>query len=372
MRRGEIYTAYTSYQPEISQGLLQLVFEYESQLAELTGMDVINASMYDWGSALGELVRMLIRIKRGRDTVLIIGPISERRLEVLKSYTLEGVVKIEYIDSNGDHNFEKANEIMNADAMLHVKERKIAGIYFEVPTYHGVLPSKVPELVESAHNLDILVGVGCDILSLGVIEAPGDYGADFIIGEGQILGNPISSGGPLLGILGSKYNRNWLQNFPGRLVGLTKDFRDNDPAYCITLSTREQHIRREKATSNICTNQTLMAIIAGIYLSGLGPKGIQEQAQYLRDKAVYLAKELNKIDKVTAPLYGPFFCDFVVEFHEMSNADLEKMCFEKGIIPGIKLDSKGCQRLIGLSESISKSEIDKFVEVIKEYYKNEN
>ena len=364
MRRGEIYTAYTSYQPEVAQGMLQMVFEYESQLAELTGMDVINASLYDWATAVGEAIRMMVRIQRRRDTVLILNPISPRRLEVAKTYTEGSKINIHVVESEGDIDVETAKRLIAEDAALDKKERRLAGIYFEVPTFHGVLPSRVKELIDLAHENKLLVTVGVDVISLGVIQPPGEYGADFIVGEGQLLGNAVSAGGPLLGIIGSKYDRKWIQNFPGRLVGITKDERDGDDAYCITLSTREQHIRREKATSNICSNQTLMAVNAGIYLASLGPRGIEELAQGLTDRAHYLASKLKELGYPA--VYEPFFCEFVVDFGEVSHEDLEKRFLERGVIPGLKLTGEGCRRLIGVTDLMNKEDLDKFVSVAKE------
>ena len=367
MRRGEIYTAYTSYQPEVAQGMLQMVFEYESQLAELTGMDVINASLYDWASAVGEAFRMMVRIKRKRDTILVLNPISPKRLKVASTYTDGPHIRIKVIESEGDIDVEAAKKLILEDSALDKKERKLAGIYFEVPTYHGVLPSKIDELIKVAHENKLLVTVGVDVISLGIIKPPGDYGADFVVGEGQLLGNGVSAGGPLLGILGSKYDRKWIQNFPGRLVGITKDERDGDDAYCITLSTREQHIRREKATSNICSNQTLMAVNAGIYLAGLGPKGIEELAQGLMDRAAYLADGLEKLGY--GPQYKPFFSEFVVDFGSIDHEDLEAKFLERGIAPGTKIKGEGCRRLLAVSDLMTREDLDKFLEVTKEVLK---
>jgi glycine dehydrogenase subunit 1 len=365
MRRGEIYTAYTSYQPEVAQGLLQMVFEYESMVAELTGMDVINASLYDWGSAIGEAARMMVRINR-KNNIVVAGPISPKRHSVLLGYTDSSSINIEYINSFGDLDFNSLFKRLELEASKDKKDREISGIYFEVPTYHGVLPSRYKEIIDRAHELDILVTVGVDMISLGIIEAPGNYDVDFVVGEGQLLGNAISSGGPLLGIIGSKYNRKWIQNFPGRLVGITKDFRDNDPAYCITLSTREQHIRREKATSNICSNQTLMAINAGIYLASLGPNGLKELAQSLMNRANYLATELNKLNKVKIDIDKPFFAEFVASFENITHDKLEEACLENGIVPGIKIDGEGCLRLIGVSDCLTKGDLNDFIKTIQE------
>ncbi len=367
MRRGEIYTAYTSYQPEVAQGMLQLVYEYESMIAELTEMDVVSASLYDWGSALGESARMMCRIKR-RKKVLVAGPISPRRFQVLKSYVDPAGIGIVFVDSEGDYAFDKLKAIIMENGKKEKKEREIAGIYFEVPTYHGVLSSIAEELVALAHENDMLVTVGVDMVSLGILKTPGSYGADFVIGEGQVFGNPVSAGGPLLGILTTRFDRKFIQNFPGRLVGKTKELSGDSPGYCITLSTREQHIRREKATSNICSNQTLMAVNAGIYLASLGPQGIQELAQGLVDRAYYLMAKLKEIPNVSIP-YENIFAEFIVEFSGIDHKTLEKEMMDKGFIPGIKIEGSGCKRLIGVSDTMLREDLDGFVEAIKEVLK---
>lgn len=364
MRRGEIYTAYTSYQPEVAQGMLQMVYEYESMIAELTEMEVVSASLYDWGTALGESARMMVRIKR-RDGILVAHPISPRRLDVLKSYTEPADIQISVVESEGDYDFQTLKEMIVSDGRKDRKERKFAGLYLEVPTFHGVLSDHVEELVALAHENDMLVTVGVDMVSLGLLKPPAAYGADFVIGEGQIFGNPMSAGGPLLGILATNFNRKYIQNFPGRLVGKTTELGSDHPGYCITLSTREQHIRREKATSNICSNQTLMAVNAGIYLASLGPSGIQELAQGIIDRAHYLIGELGKISGVKIP-YPNVFGEFLVEFEGLTHEQLETKCMEKGFIPGIKIDDKGCKRLIGVSDTFQREDLDEFVAVIKE------
>ncbi len=366
MRRGEIYTAYTSYQPEVAQGMLQMVYEYESMIAELTGMEVVSASLYDWGTALGESARMMCRITR-KSTVVVVHPISPRRLDVLHAYTEPAGIKIEEIHAQGDYDIDAIRQLITEYGAKDKSDQDIAGIYFEAPTYHGVLSSHVDEIVSLAHEHGILVTVGVDLISLGILRPPSEYNADFVIGEGQILGNAISAGGPLLGVLATKFNRKWIQNFPGRLVGKTTELNSDNPGYCITLSTREQHIRRQKATSNICTNQTLMAVNAGIYLAGLGSRGIQELAQGLMDRAYYLANKLNEIKGVTAPMYSPFFAEFVAKFDNITHNELEQLCIEKGVVPGIPLDiDDGCARLISVSDIHQRADLDHFVNVIDE------
>jgi glycine dehydrogenase subunit 1 len=366
MRRGELYTAYTPYQPEISQGILQLTYEYQSMVAELLEMDVVNASLYDWGSAFGEVLLIMRRITRKRK-ILIAEPISSDRFEVAKSYIAHSDVDLEIISAkDGNVDIERLEKIFKEEADKPRKEREIAGLYFEVPTFLGTLPSNPSKICDLVHNADALVSVGTDPISLGVLSPPGEYGADFAVGEGQLLGNGINSGGPLLGILAMKYNRKWIREIPGRLIGSTNELKTDDVGYCITLQTREQHIRREKATSNVCTNQAITAVNAAIYLAALGKRGIVELSQSLYDRAHYLAKELDKVDGIKSPAYGPFFSEFVVDFGEFPHSRLEKLCFEKGFVPGHKILAKATLRLISVNEQHTKEDLDNFVSAIKE------
>ncbi len=367
--RGELYTAYTPYQPEISQGMLQLIYEYQSLTAELLGVDVVNASMYDWASALGEILLVANRITR-KNKVIIANPINPNRLRVAQSYIRYRNIELIIIeDKNGKIDSDKLLNIINEETKKNKKERNIAAIYFETPSYYGTLPEYPNKIIEKAHEIDILIVVGTDPISAGILSPPGEYGADFVIGEGQMLGNPILAGGPLLGILGMKYNKKWIRQVPGRLIGKTHEMDSNRQGYCITLQTREQHIRREKATSNICSNETLTAVIAGIYLSSLGKNGIRELSQSLFNKAHYLADKLSEIENIISPKYEPFFSEFVVEFKGITHEKLEKYCIEKGVIPGKAIDGNGCLRLISVSEIHSKEDLDKFVNILKEVLK---
>ena len=366
MRRGELYTSYTPYQPEISQGLLQILFEYQSMLAEILAMDVVNASMYDWASALGEVSLVMTRLTR-RNKILFLGSIAPNRIEVARAYVEAAGFEIEILrEDNGNLPLEKAIKIFEEENNKNKKEREYAGVYFEVPSYNGLLPDYPDKLIEAIHEVGGLVSVGVDVLSLGVIKPPGDYDVDFVIGEGQLLGNAPATGGPLLGILASKYNRKWIQAIPGRLVGATNEMNSNSPGYCITLQTREQHIRREKATSNICTNESITAVNAAIYMAALGKRGFVELSQGLADRGHYLAGRLGEIDGVSAPLYQPFFSDFVVDFGNITHDVLEKECIERGFVPGIKFSDEGCKRLIAVSDLHSKEDLDNFVNVVKE------
>lgn len=367
MSRGELYTAYTPYQPEVSQGMLQIIYEYQSQVAELLDMDIVNASMYDWATAIGEVLLIMARITR-KTRFIIAGPIPSNRLEVAKSYMQNENLKIEIIeDKDGALAIEKIISIFEEEATKPKKEQTIAGVYFEVPSFFGTLPEYPKRLVDTVHKSSALVAVGVDPISLGIISPPGEYGADFVVGEGQLLGNSPSTGGPLLGIMALKSDKKWIRQVPGRLIGKTTELTSERPGYCITLQTREQHIRREKATSNICSNQSLTAVNAAIYLATLGKQGVIELAQQLMDKAHYLANELNIIPGVTSPKYEkPFFSEFVVEFKGITHEELEEKCISKNYVPGIKLEGDGCLRLIAVSEILTLEMLDGFVATIKE------
>ncbi|MHA2251224.1 MAG: aminomethyl-transferring glycine dehydrogenase subunit GcvPA [Candidatus Kariarchaeaceae archaeon] len=366
MHRGELYTAYTPYQPEISQGMLQLIYEYQSMIAELFGVEVVNASLYDWGTALGEAILIMTRITR-RSKIIIAGPVSPKRIEVAKSYLLHSGIELEILSgTNGNVPTEELIHLLHEEAARDKKERNIAGIYIEIPTYYGTLPNYPENLSNAVHEADCLLTVGVDPISLGILSPPGEYDADLVIGEGQLLGNAPSSGGPLLGILAAKFDKKWIRQLPGRLIGATTELDSELPGYCITLQTREQHIRREKATSNICTNQSITAVNAGIYLASLGKEGIKELSQGLFDRAHYLASEMNKLSNVKAPLYEPFYAEFITEFTGISHTDLEQACLAKGVIPGIAIEGDSCLRLISVSELHCKNDLDTFVSVLKE------
>jgi len=366
MRRGEFVTSYTPYQPEISQGLLQMLYEYQSMLAEILAMDVVNASMYDWATALGEAVLVMSRLTR-RQKIILAGPIAPNRLAVARSYAeASGHELVVMPGTNGQLPVSELMEIFQQEKGKKKSQREYAGLYFEVPSYYGTLPDYPQPLIDAVHGVDALVTVGVDPISLGVIAPPGDYDADFVVGEGQLLGNAPATGGPLLGIMASKYDRKWIRQIPGRLIGATTELESQEAGYCITLQTREQHIRREKATSNICTNESITAVNAAIYMAALGKQGLVELSQSLADRAQYLATQLDQIDGISAPLYGPIYAEFVVDFGSITHEELETICLERGFVPGTKIDGSGCQRLLAVTDLHSKSDLDAFVATIRE------
>ena len=296
IQRSEFLTAYTPYQPEISQGILQALFEYQSLIAELVGLDVVNASMYDWATSLGEAALMCARVT-GRRKIIVPRLISKDRLSVLRNYIAGPALKlveVGYDPKTGQLDLAQLSSEIDADT---------AGVYIENPSYLGFLETQVDEISDAAHSKSALFVVGVNPISLGLLKAPGDYGADIVIGEGQPLGNPVSFGGPTLGIFACRDDRKLIRQLPGRLIGMTTTLDEKMRGFTMVLQTREQHIRRERATSNICSNEALCAVAAAIYLVTLGPKGLRELAETCAANASYAMKRLNKIEGIKSPIF---------------------------------------------------------------------
>jgi glycine dehydrogenase subunit 1 len=328
LSRAEFYTCYTPYQPEISQGILQALFEYQSLIAELTGMDVANTSMYDAPSALGEAVLMAARITRRRE-FLVPRAMHWEKKEVLLNYVKGAEIKIREVP------YDIRTGKMDLHALADSITEQTAGVYIENPNFFGVFEDDVAELRGMLDGAMLVVGV--HPLSLGIVKSPGDYGADIVIGEGQPLGNAMNFGGPLLGIFACR--QKYVRKMPGRIIGLTKD-RTGRRAFCMTLQTREQHIRRSKATSNICSNEALCAVAAAVYLSALGKSGLGLLATANAARAKYLAGEINKIDGFEAPLFKSYhFNEFVVRatLGDLAVERIHELLFEHGVHGGLVL-----------------------------------
>ncbi len=333
--RGEFLTSYTSYQPEISQGLLQGLFEYQSLMSELTGMEVVNASLYDWSTALGEALRMAHRINRRRFFVL---PdfIPHWRKDVARLYVegFGGELLFFPHETEGSGSSGVSGGL-NLDALSAVLEKRkgdVSAVYVEMPNFFGVVDRQIMELKDLFP--DVLLVVGVDPISLGVLVPPGDYGADIVVGEGQNLGLPPGFGGPGLGIFAT--TKKYVRKMPGRLVGATVD-AEGRRAFSITLQTREQHIRRERATSNICSNEALCALAAGVYLALLGKSGLRDLCDLLVHRAHVLADMLSGLDGVVAPVFsGPFFSSFVAEF-PVDYACVHRFLLSRGVHGGFPL-----------------------------------
>ena len=297
--RQEFYTAYTPYQPEISQGTLQAIFEFQSMICELTGMDIANASMYDGATALAEAVAMACS-HTGKNEVLIANTVHPESREVLKTYACyKGIVVKEIGYHNGS---------IDQNALAAACSDQTAAVIVQSPNFFGIIED-LGQAAERAHQHKALLIASVDPISLAILKSPGELGADIVVGDGQCLGNPISFGGPGLGFMAT--SKALMRKLPGRVVGQTTDV-DGKRAFVLTLQTREQHIRRDKATSNICSNQALNALAATIYMTVLGKEGLKEVATLCLNKAHYLHDQLIKSGKFAPVFSAPFFKEFAV------------------------------------------------------------
>ncbi len=355
IRRPEFYTAYTPYQAEVSQGTLQAMFEYQSMICELTNMDVSNASIYDGATALAEGICMAIAIS-GRSKVILGEGINPRYIEVVNTY-LAGRYPIKTIPIKGGVTDLEGLEI----------DEETACVVLQHPNYLGNLEWALPSIIEKAHARDALAIMSFDPISLGILKTPGEYGVDIATAEGQSLGLPMSLGGPHLGIFTAK--REFIRKMPGRIAGKTVDGKGNT-GYVMALQTREQHIRREKATSNICTNQQLCALTAALYLTALGGEGIREVANQTTQKAHYLALRLENAGfELPYNKKGrkSFFREFVVEIPYGVDKAIE-LGLKEGYLVGINLtnfkDEWKNHLLISVTEKRTKEEMDRLLEIL--------
>ena len=314
MARQEFYTSYTSYQAEISQGMLQALFEYQSIMCDLLGMEACNSSMYDWASAAGEAIRMAVRVT-GKKRVLVSANIGPQRRAVIQTYIEPLGISLETV------RFEKSKGIVDTKD-LRSRLSDIACFYFENPNFFGVIEEESEGIVSLVHSAGGLAVAGVDPTSLSLVREPGAYGADIVVGEGQPLGIPMNYGGPHLGIFAVR-DMKLARNMPGRLIGVTKVVDDPESrAFAMVLQTREQHIRREAATSNVCTNQSLMAVATASYLSLLGKEGFRRLGESIISNSHFAAQRLSRIRGVRSPSFsGSFFKEFVVGY-DNSKADV--------------------------------------------------
>jgi len=328
--RQEFYTSYTPYQPEISQGILQALFEYQSLMCDLLGMQACNSSMYDWASGAGEAVRMATRVN-GRDEFLVAESISPQRLDVIKTYIEPTGVRLRTVK------FDRVTGEIDQKSLDDSLREKVAGIYFENPNFFGVIEERAEDIAEKVHRAGGLVVAGVDPMSLSVLKEPGSYGADIAVGEGQPLGIPMNYGGPHLGIFAVR-EMSLARSMPGRMIGMTTTKDGGDRAYCMVLQTREQHIRREHASSNICTNQALLALAAASYLSLLGKNGFGRLGEVILGNSHYAAERVGEVAGAKAPLFeGPFFKEFVVRYEKSKAAEVYRRLPKKGILGGYPL-----------------------------------
>lgn len=332
--RQEFYTAYTPYQAEVSQGVLQALFEYQSLMCDLLGMEVCNSSLYDWASAAGEAVRMAGRVT-GRKTALVASNVSPRRRSVIRTYAEPMGIRLESVG------FDQATGTLDPADLKRKLSGSVACLYFENPNYFGVIEQDAEEITSAVRDSGGLSVVGVDPISLSLIREPGSYGADVAVGEGQPLGLSMNYGGPHLGIFALK-DPKLERNMPGRLIGITSTVADpNQKAFAMVLQAREQHIRREAATSNICTNQSLMAVGAAAYLSLLGKEGFRSLGESVISNSHYAAKRLSRIKGVESPHFsGSFFKEFVVSYGKRKASPVFHQMAKTGVLAGSPLEKE--------------------------------
>ncbi|TLZ77736.1 MAG: aminomethyl-transferring glycine dehydrogenase subunit GcvPA [Methanobacteriota archaeon] len=322
--RSEFYSSYTPYQPEISQGMLQALWEYQSLICELTGMDAANTSMYDGSTALGEAARMAHRIHGGR-IFLIPRAVRHNRRAVLANYVLGTGLQVREVD------YERESGMLDLAKLKAALSPDVCGVYVENPNFFGRFEEQLGDIRAMT---DAAFVVGVNPIAQAVVRPPGDFGADIVIGEGQPLGTQMNFGGPLLGIFACRQEH--IRKMPGRVIGLTRDTKGHR-AFCMTLQTREQHIRREKAMSNICTNESLLAVAAAAYLSVQGANGLRRVAAENIRRAKELAAAIDAIPGFTAPLFhGAHFNEFVVR-RKKGYEPVHRALLAKGVHGGLPL-----------------------------------
>ena len=359
VERSEFLTSYTPYQPEVSQGILQALFEYQSMMAELVGLPIVNSSMYDWGTALAEAALMVVRLFKGkRKKIVVPRHLNPERRGVLRTYTRGAglnVVEVPWNDE-GRMDVEKLKE----------EVREAAGVYVEVPNFFGVLNDSIREIAEIAHDAGSYFIVGVDPTVLGIVEAPGNLGADVVVGEASYFGNPMNFGGPRAGVFAIKDDRKMVRQMPGRIIGMTKD-SNGRRAFVMTLQTREQHIRRAKATSNICSNEALVAIAAAIHMASLGPKGIRELGEVILKNTAYFKRRVG--DVVEVPFKAVNFKDVPLTFG-VPYAEVHERLLNRGIHGGYYVKhvfpELGETAIFTVTETTRKEWIDGLVEALEE------
>lgn len=350
--RSEFLTSYTPYQAEISQGTLHYIFEYQSMMAELTGMDVSNASMYDGSTATAEAAIMALASTKKTDTVLVSASVDPKVLNVVKTYAHFHGFNVELIAEN-----DGATDKEQMDARL--EKGGVAGVIVQQPNYHGIVED-FSGFADSCHAHKSLFIVNSVAADLALLKTPGEWGADVAVGDGQSLGIPMAFGGPSVGYMCC--TEKLMRKMPGRIVGKTVDNR-GQRVFVLTLQAREQHIRRQKATSNICSNESLMALFVTIYMSVMGKEGVKEAAQMSYDGAHYLHEALIATGLFSDKYERPFFNEFCVKY----NGDVDRLqqrFIENGILGGVKVDADTL--MFAVTEKRTKEEIDKLVNIAKE------
>jgi glycine dehydrogenase subunit 1 len=355
--RSEFFTAYTPYQPEISQGTLQTIFEFQTLVCQLTGMEVANASMYDGSTALAEAVLMAERVTK-RSKVIACGAVHPEYLEVVNTYVQHAGIDLEHVDFDPETGQTSAQLAAALDGQS-------AAIVVQSPNFFGCIEN-VSGLAEMAHAAGALVIVAItESISLGLLKSPGSCGADIVVAEGQSFGVPLSFGGPYVGLFATleKYAR----QIPGRLVGEAYD-KEGRRGFVLTLATREQHIRREKATSNICTNEGLIALAATVYLETMGRRGLQDVARQCAQKAAYAARRIAEIEGFSLPFSAPFFNEVIVHGPLNAVEMLSQIASKQNISGGIPLsryyDDRPNDFLVCVTELNTRAQIDALVDAM--------
>ena len=348
LQRSEFLTSYTPYQAEISQGTLHYIFEYQSMMAELTGMDISNASMYDGTTACAEAMMMAVAAGKKQNKVLVSDGINPNTFNVLKTYALhQGIDLVVLPVKDGTTSLDEVK--------ARLAEGGVAGVIVQQPNVYGIVED-FTGFAEACHEQKSLFVIDSVAADLAVLKTPGEWGADIAVGDGQSLGIPMQFGGPYVGYMCC--TEKLIRKMPGRIVGMTKDNR-GQRAFVLTLQAREQHIRRQKATSNICSNQSLMALFVTIYMSLMGKQGLKEAAQLSYAGAHYLLDELLKTGRFSLVYDKPFFNEFYVKYD--GDADtLYQRFIEAGILGGVRVD-EGI--LFAVTEKRTKEEIDNLVKI---------
>jgi len=361
IRRGEFLTAYTPYQPEVAQGTLQAIFEYQSLVSLLTGMDVSNASHYDGATATAEAAVLAYHHFRGKRPRIVLSPaVNPQYRAVLRTY-MAGYPGLEIVGDDG------SNPLGKVEDLAGFIDLSTSLVVVQYPDFFGRIKD-LTAFAQTVHAAGALLAVVINPTALAMLKTPGDFGADIAVGEGQPLGIPLSFGGPYLGLFAAK--KDLVRKIAGRLVGETQDEK-GQRGYVLTLTAREQHIRREKATSNICTNQGLMALASVVYMSLLGKNGLRKVAELCYHKAHYAADKISKIPGFEIKTEGPFFHEFVVKTPAPA-ADINLHLLDHGILGGYDLgkDYPGLEdhMLIAVTEMNTREEIDVLCEILEEFY----
>jgi len=351
LQRSELLTSYTPYQAEISQGTLHYIFEYQSMMTALTGMDISNASMYDGTTAAAEAMMMAVAAGKKVNKVLVSGALNPRTREVLDTYALHQGIELVTIPVK-----DGATDL--AALKTRLAEGGVAGVMVQQPNVYGIVEDYTG-FADACHEQKALFIMDSVAADLAVLKTPGEWGADIAVGDGQSLGIPMLFGGPYVGYMCC--TEKLIRKMPGRIVGMTKDNREQR-AFVLTLQAREQHIRRQKATSNICSNQSLMALFVTIYLSLMGKQGLKEAAELSYAGAHYLCDALLKTGKFKLVYDKPFFNEFYVKYDGDLDA-LYQRFIDAGILGGVKLDGG---LLLAVTEKRTKEEIDQLVEIVNQ------